>query len=390
MNFCRVFYPALPILSVGTASSQEALRYRYQFYDEEAGRIDVESHYLDYQFSWGEWGETSASLRLAVDSLTGMTPTGTHAAGDSDDWLFQTITDERRVSVATIEHELDDYTLSFEYAHSKETDYRSNAVTGKVSRQFNQNNTTVTAGAAFAFDEVLATPFTNNFEDQDKDTVDLNIGISQILSRNTLFDLNLGYGRNTGYLGDPYRRISQIRTVVIDGIFGPREVTDTFDYAENRPDELDRFVTKASVRHYFQQANAALKCSYRFFANTNSVEGHTFELKWIQEINQQLSLTPYVRYYRQSEADFYYTSLTGTGLDGTDRIDGGGANYSSDYRLSKLEALTYGVRFAWEPIENMTLDLQWERYEMEGLNPQTPASFFPSANVLSLGAQFRF
>lgn len=120
------------------------------------------------------------------------------------------------------------------------------------------------------------------------------------------------------------------------------------------------------------------------------MEGHTFELKWIQEINQQLSLTPYVRYYRQSEADFYYTSLTGTGLDGTDRIDGGGANYSSDYRLSKLEALTYGVRFAWEPIENMTLDLQWERYEMEGLNPQTPASFFPSANVLSLGAQFRF
>ena len=110
---------------------------------------------------------------------------------------------------------------------------------------------------------------------------------------------------------------------MIDGIFGPREVTDTFDYAENRPDQLDRFVTKASVRHYFQQANAALKCSYRFFANTNSVEGHTFEVKWIQEINQQLSLTPYVRYYRQSEADFYYTSLTGTGLDGTDRIDGG-------------------------------------------------------------------
>jgi len=55
-----------------------------------------------------------------------------------------------------------------------------------------------------------------------------------------------------------------------------------------------------------------------------------------------------------------------------------------------LEALTYGVRVAWEPIENMTLDLQWERYEMEGLNPQTPASFFPSAHVLSLGAQFRF
>ena len=64
MTFRRAFYPALPILSIGTASSQEALRYRYQFYDEEAGRIDVESHYVDYQFSWGVWVETSGSLRL--------------------------------------------------------------------------------------------------------------------------------------------------------------------------------------------------------------------------------------------------------------------------------------------------------------------------------------
>lgn len=387
MVFRRALYPALPVLSIGTGSSQEVLRYRYQFYDEDDGRIDVESHYLDYKVSWGK---SSASLRLAVDSLTGMTPTGTHAPGDPDDWLFQTITDERRVGVATIEHEVNDYTLSFEYAHSKEIDYRSNAVTGTVSRQFNQKNTTVTAGVAFAFDEVLATPFTNNLNDEDKDTFDLNFGVSQILSRNTILDLNFGYGHNSGYLSDPYRRISQQKTEIIDGPFGPIPVEGTFNYAENRPDELDRFVAKASVRHYFQPANAALKFSYRFFANTNSVEGHTFEVKWIQEISRQLSFTPYVRYYRQSEADFYYTSLTGTGIDGTDLIDGSEPNYSSDYRLSKLEALTYGVRVAWDPIDNMTLDVQWERYEMNGLNSETPATFFPSANVLSVGAQFRF
>ena len=387
MIFRRALYPALPVLSIGTGSSQEALRYRYQFYDEDDGRIDVESHYLDYEIAWGK---TSASLRLAVDSLTGMTPTGTHAPGDPEDWLFQTITDERRVAVATIEHEVNDYTLSFEYAHSKETDYRSNAVTARVSRQFNQKNTTVTAGVAFAFDEVLATPFTNNFDDEDKDTFDFNLGVSQILSRNTILDLNFGYGHNSGYLGDPYRRISQQKTVIVEGPFGPIPVDGTFNFAENRPATLDRFVTKASVRHYFEQAQGALNCSYRFFANTNSVEGHTFEVKWIQEINPRLSITPYLRYYRQSEADFYFTSLTGTGIEATDRIDGGGPNYSSDYRLSKLEALTYGVRVAWEPINNMTLDVQWERYEMNGLNSQTEPSFFPSANVLSVGAQFRF
>jgi len=387
MQFRSVFYPALPALTLGAASGQDALKYRFQLYDEEDGRIDVESHYLDYEH---RWGKSKASLRLAIDTLSGMTPTGTHARGDETDWLFQQIDDERQVVVATIEHELNDYTLSFEYAHSKEEDYESNAVTAQASRQFYQKNTTVTAGVAFAFDEVLETPFTNNFVDEDKDTFDLSIGVSQILGRNTLFDFNFGYGRSRGYLGDPYRRISQVRSVILDGPFGPIPITDTFDYAENRPDEQHRFVTKVSLRHYFEKANAALNSSYRFFANNNSLQGHTLEVRWIQEVNSQLSVTPYLRYYRQSAADFYYPTLTGTGIDGTDLIDGSGANYSSDYRISELDALTYGLRVAWEPRTDLTLDLQLERYEMNGLDARTPGSFFPTANVISVGAQWRF
>ena len=220
--------------------------------------------------------------------------------------------------------------------------------------------------------------------------MDFSLGISQIVTPNTLFDFTLGYGRSKGYLSDPYRRISQFRTVVVDGPFGPIPVTDTFDFPENRPNEQHRFVAKASVRQYFEEVNGALKFSYRFFTNSDSVEGHTVELKWIQQVNDRLSVTPYLRYYQQSEADFYYPVLTDTGVDGTGLIDGSGANYSSDYRLSKMEALTYGVRVAWEPRSDLTLDLQLERYEMNGLDSQTPSSFFPTANVVSVGAQWSF
>lgn len=387
MRFRHFVYPALPVVTLGSSQGQDILRYRFQLYDEEDGRIDVESHYLDYKHSWGA---TTASLRLAIDTLSGETPVGIHARGDVNDWRFQEIDDERRVGVATIEHEVDDYTLTFEYAHSKEEDYRSNAVTAKVSREFNQKNTTLTGGVSFLFDEVLATDFTSNIENEDKDTIDVSVGLSQILTPNTLFDLTLGYGRSKGYLSDPYRRISQIRTIVVDGPFGPIEVEDTFDYPENRPNEQHRFVAKASVRQYFEEVDAALKFSYRFFANSDSLEGHTVELKWIQQVNSQLSVAPFVRYYQQSEADFYYATLTDSGVDGTFEIDGSGANYSSDYRLSKMEALTYGVRVAWEPRSDLTLDLQLERYEMNGLDSDTPSSFFPTANVVSVGAQWRF
>ena len=117
--------------------------------------------------------------------------------------------------MATIEHELDDYTLTFEYAHSKEEDYRSNAVTAKVSRKFNQKNTTLTGGVSFAYDEVLTTDFTSNFENEDKDALNFSLGLSQIVTPNTLADFTLEYGRSKGYLSDPYRRISQFRTVVV-------------------------------------------------------------------------------------------------------------------------------------------------------------------------------
>lgn len=387
MKFRHFVYPALPVVTLGSSQGQDILRYRFQLYDEEDGRIDVESHYLDYKHSWGA---TTASLRLAIDTLSGETPVGIHARGDVNDWRFQEIDDERRVGVATIEHEVDDYTLTFEYAHSKEEDYRSNAVTAKVSREFNQKNTTLTGGVSFLFDEVLATDFTSNIENEDKDTIDVSVGLSQILTPNTLFDLTLGYGRSKGYLSDPYRRISQITTKTLMGPFGPIEVTDTFDYPENRPNEQHRFVAKASVRQYFEELDAALKFSYRFFANSDSLEGHTVELKWVQQVNSQLSVAPFVRYYQQSEADFYYATLTDSGIDGTFEIDGSGPNYSSDYRLSKMEALTYGVRVAWEPRSDLTLDLQLERYEMNGLDSDTPSSFFPTANVVSVGAQWRF
>ncbi len=383
----KYVFGALPVLSTVTSYGQDALKYRFQLYDEEDGRIDVESHYLDYRL---EGESTSFSLRLAVDSLSGETPVGSHLDGDPDTWRFQEIEDERRVVVTTIEQEVDEYTLSFEYARSIEDDYRSSAFTGKVSRQFNQKNTTVTGGIAYADDTVIATATTSIPFDRDKDTLDLSVGLSQILSRNTILDFNVGYGHSKGYLADPYRQISQVGEFIVDTPSGPIPIEAAQEFDENRPDELDRFVAKASVRHYIRPANAALQASYRFFTNSDSVEGHTAELKWIQQVSSQFSVTPFVRYYQQSEADYYYPSLTGTGVDGHGMNDGRGAHYSSDYRLSSFDALTYGVRFSWDVREDLTLDLQWEHYEMDGRSSGTPDIFFPTANVVSLGAQWRF
>ncbi len=86
-----------------------------------------------------------------------------------------------------------------------------------------------------------------------------------------------------------------------------------------------------------------------------------------------------VRWYSQSEADFYDVSFSGSPT-----------YYSSDYRISALEALGYGVKLVWRPSSSWSLDIAAERYEQEGTDGITPQDAYPAANVLSGGVRLWF
>jgi hypothetical protein len=55
-----------------------------------------------------------------------------------------------------------------------------------------------------------------------------------------------------------------------------------------------------------------------------------------------------------------------------------------------MDAITYGLQLSYAPIEDLSIDLQLERYEMSGRDSATPDIFFPTANVVSLGLQWKF
>jgi Protein of unknown function (DUF3570) len=64
------------------------------------------------------------------------------------------------------------------------------------------------------------------------------------------------------------------------------------------------------------------------------VVSHTFKLAWYQQIDAQVTVAPNVRYYSQSQADFYFP------IDNSLRTQ----TQSSDYRLSPYGAITTGVQ----------------------------------------------
>ena len=65
-----------------------------------------------------------------------------------------------------------------------------------------------------------------------------------------------------------------------------------------------------------------------------------------------------------------------------------GPFYSSDYRLSALRTVTYGLKVIWTPSESWQLDAAFERYDMRGRDGVTPQSAYCQANILTLGARF--
>jgi hypothetical protein len=366
------------------SAEDSSFDYRFESYNEEDGRVDVLSHYFDIRqrFKIG----STLGVRLVMDSISGATPVGTYDRDDHDKWEFAEVDDERDAVSFVVEQEIGSHLLTFEYTRSEEIDYISNAYALGWKKGMFSKNTVLSAGIAFNDDTVVATPGTTILDDRDKDSVDLALGLSQIVSPDTVLDFNVTYGRSEGYLADPYRQISDTRTILVPIPGGGSiPVTDTFTYPENRPDTRDRLAFKVSGRHYIAQLDAGVLASWRFFTDGDGIASNTFDLSWCQQVTEKITVTPFVRFYQQSKADYYYPSLTGTDVQGNDRADGKPPYFSSDYRLAGLRSLTYGVALDYQPLSWLRLGVKLERYEMEGTSRDAPSVMFPSANVISVG-----
>jgi hypothetical protein len=64
--------------------------------------------------------------------------------------------------------------------------------------------------------------------------------------------------------------------------------------------------------------------------------------------------------------------------------------YSSDYRLSQLRTLTYGLTVMVRVRKWLSLDAAYKRYEMRGLDSETARSNYPKANVYTIGLSVRY
>ena len=269
-----------------------------------------------------------------------------------------------------------DNTLSFGGHLSAEHDFDSIAAHGGFSHDFNRKNTTLSAGVSEEYDRVDArggNPVPGSdyelYEHEGSKTKTVSgalVGVTQVIARNWLMDLNYTYDHSRGYLTDPYRILS-----VLDAegnVLGYRY--------ENRPDTRDRqslyWVNKVAL------GPTVLDLSYRRGKDSWAINSDTVDARLRIDLARGVYLEPHARWYHQTAASFYSLYLSAASPLPTD--------LSADPRLAAFVGTTFGVKFGMKVGRSGELSLRVEQYQQK---PSNQSSALPGLQGLDLNPNLK-
>jgi len=339
--------------------------------------------------------DRSLTLGLTVDALTGATPNGglqqntaqtfTRPSGESTFTapantlpIDDSFRDTRVAISANWQQPIGRlYQFSVGASASNEYDYLHLGVNTKLSRDFNKRNTTVSAGLAFSADTVSAVggipdPLTlmlgeddvgDRLGEQDKEIVDLVLGVTQVISRNLVVQANYSFSDASGYMNDPYKIVSVVNAVtgdVVPLVPSPGGDAPSHRYLfENRPDSRTKHSFYGQAKYYM--GGKVLDASYRYMTDDWDIDSHTVDLRFRWPMGERHYLEPHVRFYTQTEANFYQVGL----VDGAPLP----AFASNDYRLGNFDAITAGLKYGWETRNGNDISVRLELYQQRGSIP---------------------
>jgi len=290
---------------------------------------------------------------------------------------------------------------------SLESDYTSFGLTSGITRDLNRRNTTIGISGSISADAARPKggshdPFSSvdmstgsgehdgrggerELEDdggevatgyEPKTVYDLVLGVSQVINRSTIIRLNYSIDHASGHLNDPYKILSVVQGPESD------DPGEPLDYVyENRPSTRNKQAVYTELLRYL--GGTTLDLSYRHFWDDWGVMSKTIDFFWDFPLGHDRSLQPHVRWYSQTQADFYRPFLQ-DGLPFPQYA-------SADARLAKFDAFTYGLKYTLPVMEGSHLSATAEYYYQKG-DSSPPEAFgslrgfdlFPEVKALML------
>ena len=201
-------------------------------------------------------------------------------------------TEERTEVSAGVDYLNEKTLMSFKYTNSEENDFTANSAFFSVSQDFFGDLTNLSLGYARGWDDVGEL---GKSETEDADRQIYQLGMTQVLTKNSLFGFNVETITDEGFLRNPYRQVRYLDTTASRG----------YSYqSENYPET--RTSTAIAMRAlYYLPYRASIKGEYRYFSDSWGIDAHTYELLYVHPIGAKWTLEGRYRYYSQTEADFY-------------------------------------------------------------------------------------
>lgn len=343
---------------------------------------------------------------LVYDTMSGSTPSGALEGAGS----FATISTPSGAggfsassgSTSTAEFEDTRLGVSLDWEHTKkrvhrinygasisvEKDYTSFGLNTNYAQDTSSRIVTYTAGIAAQFDSVRRStggtpePFAEYGQGQTLDegsrvSIDTIFGVTRVINRRTLGQINFSTGFSEGYLTDPYKLIS--RTRLIDPLDPSQGFDETATYYENRPSDRQRSSLYMSLAHTTRKDNV-IHMSYRYYYDDWDIVSHTLDYRLKIRYEGGFFIEPHFRLYNQSAANFYMFSIEQEEYG----VSGFPEYASADYRLDGIDGTSIGFNIGKKFKGQGLL-----RFRVEQVEWQYENSLFDVNKVLVLQVSYK-
>lgn len=197
-----------------------------------------------------------------------------------------------------------------------------------------------------------------------RDSYNLSMTYSHVFTRRFQASITSDFIYQSGLLSTPFHRVN----------FSDQTVD-----IERLPDSRLK-VALGTRWHYFWNDYFITRFYYRFYWDDFEILGNTIELEVPVKVKPNFTLTPFVRYHAQSGSKYFAENGIHDPLS---------EFHTSDYDLSKLSSIFYGLQMHYSPIKGKL----FKSFQIDGIDLRY--GYFDrddglTANNFSLGFSFSF
>ncbi len=273
-------------------------------------------------------------------------------------------TEERREYNLGADYLHDNTTINFGFTNSEESDYSAETYSFNISHNAFGDLTTVSVGYSRGDDEVRQNKYSGSGDSKQLlgsiyqgkvDRSRYRLGLSQILTKNSIVSLAYEAITDEGFLRNPYRNAYA---------WDPPESVDLGVPPKAFPEKYPNTRTSQAFgikAKYFLPWRAALLGEFRTYADTWDIQASMFDIGFTQPIKKSWIFDFHYRSYSQTAASFYANAFVGEQL-----------YMARDKELSTYSTTTLGTSVSyeflskgWWKIDKGSLNLSYDRIQFD-------------------------